>query len=162
MYQNIMNVLTVIGSVVAIILLPLVILSLVTTFTDYMNTKRAYIQKQTESEVFNALLTRANVLKVESKTIATLLDAIDELIIVEISTIFKTYIGLGQKYEYIKMEEDIVEVSNQVFNALRKEYIFNNDHTILTDEYIMRYIQNQTMTVFIKTVQEFNDYLKYR
>ena len=157
-----MNVLTVIGSVVAIILLPLVILSLVTTFTDYMNTKRAYIQKQTESEVFNALLTRANVLKVESKTIATLLDAIDELIIVEISTIFKTYIGLGQKYEYIKMEEDIVEVSNQVFNALRKEYIFNNDHTILTDEYIMRYIQNQTMTVFIKTVQEFNDYLKYR
>jgi hypothetical protein len=162
MVQNIINMLTIIGLTVTIALLPIVILSLVTTFNDYMNAKRAYIEKQTESEVFNALLTRAQVLKIESKTIGTLLDAIDELIIVEISTIFKTYIGLGQKYEYIKMEEDIIEVSNQVFNALRKEYIFNNDHTILTDEYIMRYIQNQTMTIFIKTVQEFNDYLKYR
>ena len=135
--------------------------SLLLNITEYFSAKTSNIIKQTESEIFNASLTRANTLKVESETLGTLLLAIDNLIIAEISTIFKTYVGLGQKYEYIKMEDDIKTVATEVFNALRKEYLFSNDHTIITDEYIMRYIQNQTMIFFIRTIQEFNLYVKF-
>ena len=139
-----------------------IILNLILAIADYIDSKRQHENKQTESEVYKDLYVRSKTLKVESETIGTILISIDNLIALEISSIFKTYIGLGQKYEYLKLEEDIQTVATEVFNGLRKEYFFSNDHSILTDEYIMRYIQTQTMIMFLNTVRKYNQYVKFR
>ena len=72
--------------------------------------------------------------------------------------LLKTYVTLRQPYDYPRMGDDMQTIATEVFNGLKKQYLFNNEHTLVTDDYIIRYIQNQTILIFIKTIQELNEY----
>ena len=154
------------STVINIIIMGLILIGILVIYfvlgalTSFLNAHANYMEKKEENVIFDSALTRANTLKVESETLSILLLAIDNLISVEIANIIKTYLSLGEQYPLIKMDDDIKVVAQQVFDGLRKEYLFSNDHTIITDDYIMRYIQNQTIIMFIRTIQEMNRTIK--
>lgn len=142
---------------IAIIFIAIVAVLLM-AITGYIEQKRNMLIKQQETETCKTLLVRASTLKMEIETLDALFVSIDSLITAEISNVLKTYVTLRQPYDYPRMGDDMQTIATEVFNGLKKQYLFNNEHTLVTDDYIIRYIQNQTILIFIKTIQELNEY----
>ena len=64
---------------------------------------------------------------------------------------------LNEKYQTINADNDIRSIADAVFDSLKKENIFNNDDIFLNDEYIMKYIAQQSSIVFLALVKNYNN-----
>lgn len=86
-----------------------------------------------------------------------ILDLIDKLIQIEASNKLKQTAMLNEKYQTINADNDIRSIADAVFDSLKKENIFNNDDIFLNDEYIMKYIAQQSSIVFLALVKNYNN-----
>lgn len=86
-----------------------------------------------------------------------ILDLIDKLIQIEASNKLKQSAMLNEKYQTINADNDIRSIADAVFDSLKKENIFNNDDIFLNDEYIMKYIAQQSSIVFLALVKNYNN-----
>lgn len=86
-----------------------------------------------------------------------ILELIDKLIQIEASNKLKQSAMLNEKYQTINADNDIRSIADAVFDSLKKENIFNNDDIFLNDEYIMKYIAQQSSIVFLALVKNYNN-----
>lgn len=86
-----------------------------------------------------------------------ILDLIDKLIQIEASNKLKQSAMLNEKYRTINADNDIRSIADSVFDSLKKENIFNNDDIFLNNEYIMKYIAQQSSIVFLALVKNYNN-----
>lgn len=86
-----------------------------------------------------------------------ILELIDKLIQIEASDKLKQSAMLNEKYQTINADNDIRSIADAVFDSLKKENIFNNDDIFLNDEYIMKYIAQQSSIVFLALVKNYNN-----
>lgn len=107
-----------------------------------------YVATKTESV---KLYDRNNmIIRLEARVNSTnaVLNLIDTMVKNEVVSSLKTYARLGESYKTLKTVDDIEAISQKIFNAIKKE-IFNENDTVLTDEYLMTYINEQTTLVFM-------------
>lgn len=86
-----------------------------------------------------------------------ILDLIDKLIQIEASNKLKQSAMLNEKYQTINADNDIRSIADSVFDSLKKENIFDNDDIFLNNEYIMKYIAQQSSIVFLALVKNYNN-----
>lgn len=91
-------------------------------------------------------------------TTTSLLSLIDSLITTEIINQEKTvFFSQDTKYDYRKLDIDIAEISQNVFNALSKDvFTKNNREIVITDDYIMTYITKRSIELLLETVTKYN------
>lgn len=95
--------------------------------------------------------------KIECST--ALLNLINELIQVEITTLLNTFTDINKPYPLQNIENDISRISQKVFDGIRNE-LFVAPDIILNDEYIISYITSNTTIVLINSVKGYNQTLQ--
>lgn len=89
-----------------------------------------------------------------------LMKLIDELISNEVTNKLRNLAALQEKYEYLNTADDVREISQIVFDGFKKENLFNNPDVFITDEYIMKYIAQQTSLLFLSSVKDYNSKIR--
>ena len=102
-------------------------------------------------------MTNTNRLEYRVRSSNALLSLIDTMIDNEIIGTLKTYARLQENYKNIKTPDDIESISLKVFTAIKKEIFEDNNDTVLTDEYLMRYINEQTTLKFLINTKNLNN-----
>lgn len=78
------------------------------------------------------------------------------LIDVEISRLISKISRINTKYDTKNIDNDIREISEKVFNGFDKERAILSHQTLLSDEYIINYIVNETTHRLITATQQYN------
>ena len=88
--------------------------------------------------------------RLEARVASTnaVLSLINTVINNEVVSVLKTYARLGEPYKTMNTADDIEKISTKVFNSIKKE-IFSDNDTVLTDEYLMTYINERTTLEFL-------------
>lgn len=84
------------------------------------------------------------------------MNLINELIKIESDSKLKTYAPLNKKYEYTMLADDIEEISGSVYDGLKKDLAFNNPNVFVSDDYLMKYIAQQSSIIFMGLVIQYN------
>ena len=106
-----------------------------------LDTRTASIKLSDKNKMINRLEVR-----VHSTT--AVLNLLDTIISNEVASVLKTYARLNEPYKTLNTADDIESISNKVFESIKKEIFADND-TVLTDEYLMKYINEQTTLAFL-------------
>lgn len=151
--ENIIDIfkMVLIGSTVLIILTLIVLLIQVIL---YIGDKRVQIDFKDALELSNR---DAVFVSLNDELINTtqLLTFINTLVEVEINKKLFQYQQLGVKYELKNLDTDIKEISENVMRGF-KDGILNSDESVLSSEYLMMHIINETSLRFTKSVKEMN------
>lgn len=107
----------------------------------HLDTRTASIKLADKNKMINRLEARVS----STNAVLTLINTI---INNEVVSVLKTYARLGEPYKTMNTADDIEKISNKVFNAIKKEIFADND-TVLTDEYLMTYINERTTLEFL-------------
>lgn len=123
---------------------------------------RIRLRAKTEIEIrkMNQPPDRTVSIDIQLEVTKDLLSFINHIIEVESTNKLKTYIPLNTKYEYTYLKEDIEDISSLVYGGLNKDIVFDNPNIFLTNEYIMKYISQQTTIIFMGLVIQYNDNLR--
>ena len=73
----------------------------------------------------------------------------------EIMVILEKPMQLHETYNLIKFDEDSNKIGMNVYNALDKD-VFKKGNTILTSEYIQKFIIHETITIFLNSINTHN------
>lgn len=128
------------------------IVKLISVISNYIETKNAKMQQ-------DILISDSNQFNVRIESTTQLLKLIEYLVEVEITEVLKSYARLEEPYPAIKMTEDIELVAQRVYKAF-KSTTYNNTNLLLTDDYILGYINLEVSLQFIATTQRLNNALK--
>lgn len=128
------------------------IVKLISVASNYIETKNAKMQQ-------DILISDSNQFNVRIESTTQLLKLIEYLVEVEITEILKSYARLEEPYPAIKMTEDIELVAQRVYKAF-KSTTYSNTNLLLTDDYILGYINLEVTLQFIATTQRLNNALK--
>ncbi len=150
-YSNYLIVMKFLGVFVGLLIL-LQVYNLIRALVIHIDTRTASIKLYDKNTM---------ILRLESRVKSTdaILKLIDTIISNEVTGTLKTYMRLGDKYNNINTADDIAQISTRVFNAIKKE-IFEDNDTVITDEYLMRYINERTTLTFLISTQALNNDLK--
>lgn len=85
-----------------------------------------------------------------------LLKLINSMIDNQCTATLKNTVMLQEKYEYPRIKEDVITISNAVYNGLDKDKVFNNPDIFLTNEYVMSYINQQTSLTLLNAAITYN------
>ena len=110
-----------------------------------LNQIRIRLKQKTLVE-YNQLLQPKNLLTTDKQIEVTnnMLIFISKLIEIECNNTLKTNIVLNQKYEFTNATDDIKTISTAVYEGLNPENVFSNPNILLKDDYLMKYISQQT------------------
>ena len=110
-----------------------------------LNQIRIRLKQKTLVE-YNQLLQPKNLLTTDKQIEVTnnMLIFISKLIEIECNNTMKTNIVLNQKYEFTNATDDIKTISTAVYEGLNPENVFSNPNILLKDDYLMKYISQQT------------------
>ena len=110
-----------------------------------LNQIRIRLKQKTLVE-YNQLLQPKNLLTTDKQLEVTnnMLIFISKLIEIECNNTLKTNIVLNQKYEFTNATDDIKTISTAVYEGLNPENVFSNPNILLKDDYLMKYISQQT------------------
>ncbi len=111
-----------------------------------LDTRTASIKLSDKNKMINRLEVR-----VHSTT--AVLNLLDTIISNEVTSVLKTYARLNEPYKTLNTADDIESISSKVFASIKKEIFADND-TVLTDEYLMKYINEQTTLAFLIETQK--------
>lgn len=111
-----------------------------------LDTRTASIKLSDKNKMINRLEVR-----VHSTT--AVLNLLDTIISNEVASVLKTYARLNEPYKTLNTADDIESISSKVFESIKKE-IFDDNDTVLTDEYLMKYINEQTTLAFLIETQK--------
>lgn len=125
------------------------IISLIKGIKKYLNNKNVIDYNN---------LTKPNVLSIDEQVEVSkdVLALINRLIEIECNITMKSFVSLNKKYEYTRLSEDIKIISTEVYNGLNKKIVFDNPNILLTNDYIMKYISQQTSIILLSAVMDFN------
>lgn len=73
----------------------------------------------------------------------------------EVGKLISTYLQSNKKYEYIKVDEDVKIISNNIYSAF-KEKIIDNSSLIITEDFIMKYIIEETLNRLLTVAKDYN------
>lgn len=150
-YSNYLIVMKFLGVFVGLLIL-LQVYNLIRALVIHIDTRTASIKLYDKNTM---------ILRLESRVRSTdaILKLIDTIISNEVTGTLKTYMRLSDKYNNINTADDIAQISTRVFGAIKKE-IFEDNDTVITDEYLMRYINERTTLTFLISTQALNNDLK--
>lgn len=120
---------------------------------------RIRLKAKTEIEIANLTKPIDRTLPTNTQIEITkdVMDLINQLIQIESDAKLKIYAPLNRKYEYTTLAEDIESISESVYEGLRKEMLFDNPNVFISNEYIMKYISQQTSIIFMGLVLQYNN-----
>jgi hypothetical protein len=123
-----------------------------------LNQMRIRLKQKTLVE-YNQLLQPKNLLTTDKQIEVTnnMLIFISKLIEIECNNTMKTNIVLNQKYEFTNATDDIKHISTAVYQGLNPDNVFGNPNILLKDEYIMKYISQQTTIELIGQALRLNE-----
>ena len=129
------------------------------TIIALMRQIRIRLKAKTEIEIANLTKPIDSTLPTNTQIEITkdVMDLINQLIQIESDAKLKIYAPLNRKYEYTTLAEDIESISESVYEGLRKEMIFDNPNVFISNEYIMKYISQQTSIIFMGLVLQYNN-----
>ena len=129
------------------------------TIIALMRQIRIRLKAKTEIEIANLTKPIDRTLPTNTQIEITkdVMDLINQLIQIESDAKLKIYAPLNRKYEYTTLAEDIEGISESVYEGLRKEMIFDNPNVFISNEYIMKYISQQTSIIFMGLVLQYNN-----
>ena len=87
----------------------------------------------------------------------SLINLINILIDGEISRLIDTLSRLNARYDLKNLDEDAKKIAESVFNGLSKEDTFLSKQLMLTDEYIMKIITEESITRLINSTYKYNN-----
>lgn len=149
-------------NIIEIIFIVLIIIGSITIFYAFITLislfKQIRIHLKNKSIIEYNKLTKPNILATDEQVEVTkeILSLINTLIEIECNVTMKTFITLNQKYEYTRLSDDINIISTNVYEGLDKKLIFDNPNIFLTNDYIMKYISQQTSIILLANVIQFN------
>jgi hypothetical protein len=132
-------------------------LGIVAQVYNILRATAIHIDTKTESIKLSDKNKMINRLEVRVSSTNAVLSLIDTIISNEVASVLKTYARLKEPYKTINTADDITKISNKVFNSIKKE-IFEYNDTVITDEYIMTYINEHTALAFLIEAQKLNEF----
>lgn len=126
--------------------------NLLTSVIIFIQTKTASLKLEDKNKMTIRLEARV-------RSTSAVLNLIDTIVTNEVIGALKTYARLGENYKTMNTVDDIAAISKKVFDAIKKE-IFSDNDTILTDEYLMTYINERTTLAFLIETQNLNNTMK--
>ena len=136
------------------VLILLSILDIIDSISNYFKSKKAKVdfELSLEKEAKGSQLSTLDKLT----TTTDLLNMINTLITIEVSRTIDTCSMLNIKYELMNIDKDIAMISNNVFHGL-ESFVFDNNDVLLNNEYIMKYIMDNTTVLLIDCARNYNN-----
>nr|DAR65126.1 MAG TPA: Mature oligodendrocyte transmembrane protein [Caudoviricetes sp.] len=85
-----------------------------------------------------------------------LLNFINVLIENEIDNKIISLSKLNSKYEMIKLDEDAKAIATNIFQSINNEQTFVDNNLIMNNEYIMKYITEQSIVKLLDKASQYN------
>lgn len=126
----------------------LIIIAILSIMCIYLFISRSRLKKVLKSRPIRSLNPRERL-----NFTTEFLDMITTLINIEIVNHKRFQLLLGQETKNIDYDKTIKEVATAVFEAIKKEFFLEDDH-ILTETYLMSFIQKNTTLVYLQFLNE--------
>lgn len=84
------------------------------------------------------------------------LNFINVLIDNEINNMMTSLSKIDSKYELIKLDEDAKQIATNIFQSLAKENTFVDNNLIITNDYIMKYITDESIIKLLDKATKYN------
>lgn len=135
--------------IIVVIITLIVIFNLITNISEYFSaqTKRIMDVPLVTSDKLS--------LDIRNDITVSMMNMIVTMISNEIILVLRSYITLNIRYDLKKLDDDIQNISTNVFNGIRSDVILD-DNLIMTSDYMMKYIVSETTTRMIETIKKFN------
>lgn len=134
---------TIIG--IMVLILFAYICSLIISIIGYFDARTKREELLTEREKVKPILQPINYLDKIDSTVS-LLNLINILIDNEITKMLDSLNRLKVKYDSKSLDKDAKNIAENVYTSLKKDSTFSNENIILTDEYIMKHISEESIT----------------
>lgn len=121
------------------------ICSLIISVNKYFDARTKKEELLTEREKVKPILQPINYLDKIDSTVS-LLNLINILIDNEITKMLDSLSRLKVKYDSKSLDRDAKNIAENVYTSLKKDSTFSNENIILTDEYIMKHISEESIT----------------
>lgn len=149
--MTVYNIFILVAKVLFILVAFLITIQIFNLITSILNN----IDARTNSIKLSDKVRSINRLNARVQSTNAILSLMDTLIANEVTNALKAYARLGENYKSINTADDIEKISSRIFDSIKKEIFIDND-TIITDEYLMKYINEQTTLVFLIETQKLN------
>lgn len=121
------------------------ICSLIISVNKYFDARTKKEELLTEREKVKPILQPINYLDKIDSTVS-LLNLINILIDNEITKMLDSLSRIKVKYDSKSLDRDAKNIAENVYTSLKKDSTFSNENIILTDEYIMKHISEESIT----------------
>lgn len=74
----------------------------------------------------------------------------------EVGKLLESYRRLNMRYDAKKLDKDVERITKKVFDGVQHQVIIDPNH-VITPEYILQHISDQTMLRVIQFTQEYNN-----
>mgnify|MGYP004632782091 FL=1 len=129
-------------------------------FSGYLYTSNKYANQIKEitdnsNQIINNFKDSKPTLEIDQRIKCTreLLTLIDDTVALELINNKRYEIFLNTNVNNRDIDKDIEEIARSVFNSLRPE-IFSDKNLVMTDEYLMKYIQKRTFVAVFTYVDK--------
>lgn len=85
-----------------------------------------------------------------------LLNFINVLIDNEINNMMTSLSKINSKYELIKLDEDAKQIATNIFQAIAKDNTFIENNLIVTNDYVMKYITDESIIKLLDKATKYN------
>ena len=85
-----------------------------------------------------------------------LLNFINVLIDNEINNMMTSLSKINSKYELIKLDEDAKNIATNIFQAIAKDNTFIENNLIVTNDYVMKYITDESIIKLLDKATKYN------
>lgn len=131
-------------------ILSICIICLVSSCDEFIRNKSKSITSKRESDVIENRVANT----------AAVLDMMSYLIHGEIIKKISLLSLMNASYNFLNIDNDVKEVSEKVFNALKKD-IFVSEEILITEDYLMEHISKNTMIELSAALKEANMRIYY-
>ena len=117
-------------------------------FTLLIEAKEMYYRTLADKE-----LAETQIKKIDNT--ADIINIIRVVIDNNIMEVIKRYFQLKERYNLLTFDEDLILISTESYNALKPK-VFINDNTILTSNYLQKFIIQESTIRFLNIINEHN------
>lgn len=117
-------------------------------FTLLIEAKEMYYRTLADKE-----LAETQIKKIDNT--ADIINIIRVVIDNNIMEVMKKYFQLKERYNLLTFDEDLILISTESYNALKPK-VFINDNTILTSNYLQKFIIQESTIRFLNIINEHN------
>lgn len=117
-------------------------------FTLLIEAKEMYYRTLADKE-----LAETQIKKIDNT--ADIINIIRVVIDNNIMEVMKKYFQLKERYNLLTFDEDLILISTESYNALKPK-LFINDNTILTSNYLQKFIIQESTIRFLNIINEHN------